>query len=240
MDDYYSRFEPSINMQRIISLGWHWFHTIWFDQTVREVGRLLSEVWNVEGSRMISIFSTDLKCLYIMEDYGNATWTGWSVYLSEVPIMAGQSGKEKKDIACGKKVGINPGPSEHHSEEVARRLLQWCSWGITNGDKFKHWQKDGVVPGDGDRTERILLSSAGIRRRKGKRLSQRLEEITKIEQGESLFAQPTNPAWARSLPKIRLSIRRHLVVLNQPIAAIVCREYGVPVGHRHRNCDECP
>jgi pyruvate, water dikinase len=197
----------------------HWFHTIWFDK-VREFGRLLVKCGMLKAPDDIYLFNR-FEVPLLMEDMAT-TWALGEGVPSRFQYWQAKAEKRKKILEAAKK--WNPIPALGTPPEEIAEPFTVMLWGITT-EKVQDWLKGmAVVPGEVTELKGFA-SSAGVVEGKV-RVVKRLEEITKIEQGEILVCPTTNPAWAPIFTKIKASITDIGGLTSH--AAIVCREYGVP------------
>ncbi len=100
-------------------------------------------------------------------------------------------------------------------------------WGITE-ESIAQWLGAGSDDEPGEL--RGMAASPGVAEGPARVIASPAQ-IDEVRDGEILVAPLTAPSWAPIFGKIRATVTDIGGIMSH--AAIVCREYGLPGGHRH-------
>jgi len=194
----------------------HWYTNLFFNK-IREFGALLSEHgFFPHGEDVFHLTHYELKAAII--DL-MAAWSGgsaprgpayWPQIVAERRAAIAAWAKHETPPALGQVPDIIDDPAIVMLWGITRESLdRWLSAGAeSNGNEIRGFAaSSGVVEGPA----RIVKS---------------VEEISRLQKGDILVCQVTNPTWAPVFQKIAAAVSD--IGGSMSHAAIVAREYGLP------------
>jgi pyruvate,water dikinase len=193
----------------------HWYTNLFFNK-VREFGGLLAQHGffdDAEDVFHLSRYEVEQAIVDLMTSWGNGSaprgLKRWR------PIIA----ERKAAIEVWAKMDSSPalGDVPDIIDDPAIVML----WGITR-EMLDNW----LHQGEGDPNElKGFAASAGVVEGTA-RVVRSVQEISKLNQGDILVCQVTNPTWAPVFQKISAAVSD--IGGSMSHAAIVAREYGLP------------
>ncbi|MGZ5984340.1 MAG: PEP-utilizing enzyme [Caulobacteraceae bacterium] len=193
----------------------HWYTNLFFNK-VREFGGLLAQHGffdDAEDVFHLSRYEVEQAIVDLMTSWGNGSpprgLHRWR------PLIA----ERKAAIAIWAKMDSSPALGEVPDiiDDPAIVML----WGITR-DMLDNWLHQGE--GDPNVLKGFAASSGVVEGTA--RVVRSVQEISKLNQGDILVCQVTNPTWAPVFQKIAAAVSD--IGGSMSHAAIVAREYGLP------------
>ncbi|MGZ6013210.1 MAG: PEP-utilizing enzyme [Caulobacteraceae bacterium] len=193
----------------------HWYTNLFFNK-VREFGGLLAQHGffdDAEDVFHLSRYEVEQAIVDLMTSWGNGSpprgLHRWR------PLIA----ERKAAIAIWAKMDSSPtlGEVPDIIDDPAIVML----WGITR-DMLDNWLHQGE--GDPNVLKGFAASSGVVEGTA--RVVRSVQEISKLNQGDILVCQVTNPTWAPVFQKIAAAVSD--IGGSMSHAAIVAREYGLP------------
>ncbi len=194
----------------------HWYTNLFFNK-IREFGALLTGAGffaNTEDVFHLTHYELEAAIIDLMNSWSTGAPPRGPSYWP--PIVA----QRKAAIAEWAKHDTPPalGPIPDVIDDPAIVML----WGITR-ESLDNWLSAGSAP-DSDEVRGFAASSGvveGIAR-----IVRSVDEISRLQSGDILVCQVTNPTWAPIFQKIRGAVSD--IGGSMSHAAIVAREYGLP------------
>jgi len=194
----------------------HWYTNLFFNK-IREFGTLLSEAGffaKQEDVFQLTHYELEAAIIDLMNSWSSGAAPRGPAYWP--PIIA----ERRAAIAEWAKHDTPPalGPIPEIIDDPAIVML----WGITR-ESLDNWLSAGD---DKDSNEvRGFAASSGVVEGTA-RIVKSVEEISRLQPGDILVCQVTNPTWAPIFQKIRAAVSD--IGGSMSHAAIVAREYGLP------------
>ena len=194
----------------------HWYTNLFFNK-IREFGTLLSDAGffpKQEDVFQLTHYELEAAIIDLMNSWSSGAPPRGPAYWP--PIVA----ERRAAIAEWAKHGSPPalGPIPDVIDDPAIVML----WGITR-ESLDNWL---TADDDKDSKEvRGFAASSGVVEGTA-RIVKSVEEISRLQPGDILVCQVTNPTWAPIFQKIRAAVSD--IGGSMSHAAIVAREYGLP------------
>jgi pyruvate,water dikinase len=194
----------------------HWYTNLFFNK-IREFGALLTDAGffaKTEDVFQLTHYELEAAIIDLMNSWSTGAPPRGPSYWP--PIVA----QRKAAIAEWAKHDTPPalGPIPDVIDDPAIVML----WGITR-ESLDNWLSAGSGP---DTNEvRGFAASSGVVEGTA-RIVKSVDEISKLQSGDILVCQVTNPTWAPIFQKIRGAVSD--IGGSMSHAAIVAREYGLP------------
>ena len=194
----------------------HWYTNLFFNK-IREFGALLSEHgFFPRGEDVFQLTHYELQSAII--DLMSA-WSGGSA--PRGPAYWPQIVAERR-AALESWANQDTPPALGEVPDVIDDPAIVMLWGITR-ESLDAWLSAGTT---GESTEiRGFAASSGVAEGPA-RIVKSVEEITRLQKGDILVCQVTNPTWAPVFQKIAAAVSD--IGGSMSHAAIVAREYGLP------------
>ena len=194
----------------------HWYTNLFFNK-IREFGTLLSEAGffaKQEDVFQLTHYELEAAIIDLMNSWSSGAAPRGPAYWP--PIIA----QRRAAIAEWAKHDTPPalGPIPEIIDDPAIVML----WGITR-ESLDNW----LSAGDGKDSNEVrgFAASSGVVEGTA-RIVKSVEEISRLQPGDILVCQVTNPTWAPIFQKIRAAVSD--IGGSMSHAAIVAREYGLP------------
>jgi pyruvate,water dikinase len=193
----------------------HWYTNLFFNK-VREFGGLLAQHGffdDTEDVFHLSRYEVEQAVVDLMTSWGNGSpprgLTRWRPIIAERKAAIATWAKLESSPALGEVPDIIDDPAIVMLWGITREMLDnWLHQGEADPNVLKGFAaSSGVVEG----TARVVRS---------------VQEIAKLNQGDILVCQVTNPTWAPVFQKISAAVSD--IGGSMSHAAIVAREYGLP------------
>jgi len=193
----------------------HWYTNLFFNK-VREFGGLLAQHGFFDDGEDVfhlSRYEVEQAIVDLMTSWGNGSpprgLTRWRPIVAERKAAIATWAKMDSSPALGEVPDIIDDPAIVMLWGITREMLDnWLHQGEADPNVLKGFAaSSGVVEG----TARVVRS---------------VQEIGKLNQGDILVCQVTNPTWAPVFQKISAAVSD--IGGSMSHAAIVAREYGLP------------
>lgn len=193
----------------------HWYTNLFFNK-VREFGGLLAQHGFFDDGEDVfhlSRYEVEQAVVDLMTSWGNGSpprgLTRWRPIIAERKAAIAAWAKMDSSPALGEVPDIIDDPAIVMLWGITREMLDnWLHQGEADPNVLKGFAaSSGVVEG----TARVVRS---------------VQEIAKLNQGDILVCQVTNPTWAPVFQKISAAVSD--IGGSMSHAAIVAREYGLP------------
>jgi pyruvate,water dikinase len=193
----------------------HWYTNLFFNK-VREFGGLLARHGFFDDGEDVfhlSRYEAEQAIVDLMTSWGNGSpprgLTRWRPIIAERKAAIAAWAKMDSSPALGEVPDIIDDPAIVMLWGITREMLDnWLHQGEADPNVLKGFAASaGVVEG----TARVVRS---------------VQEIAKLNQGDILVCQVTNPTWAPVFQKISAAVSD--IGGSMSHAAIVAREYGLP------------
>ena len=193
----------------------HWYTNLFFNK-VREFGGLLARHGFFDDGEDVfhlSRYEVEQAVVDLMTSWGNGSpprgLTRWRPIIAERKAAIATWAKLESSPALGEVPDIIDDPAIVMLWGITREMLDnWLHQGEADPNEIKGFAaSSGVVEG----TARVVRS---------------VQEIAKLNQGDILVCQVTNPTWAPVFQKISAAVSD--IGGSMSHAAIVAREYGLP------------
>jgi pyruvate,water dikinase len=193
----------------------HWYTNLFFNK-VREFGGLLAKHGFFDDGEDVfhlSRYEVEQAVVDLMTSWGNGSpprgLTRWRPIIAERKAAIATWAKMDSSPALGEVPDIIDDPAIVMLWGITREMLDnWLHQGEADPNVLKGFAaSSGVVEG----TARVVRS---------------VQEIAKLNQGDILVCQVTNPTWAPVFQKISAAVSD--IGGSMSHAAIVAREYGLP------------
>ncbi len=194
----------------------HWYTNLFFNK-IREYGQVLAENGLLDSAEDIfhlSRYEVEQAIIDVMTSWSNGSPTRGGAHLRAMIA------ERKKAIETWSELDTAPalGPVPDIIDDPAIVML----WGITR-ENLDVWLSG---PADPDGKEiRGFAASNGIAEGTA-RVIKSVQEIDRLQEGDILVCQVTNPTWAPVFQKISAAVSD--IGGSMSHAAIVAREYGLP------------
>lgn len=193
----------------------HWYTNLFFNK-VREFGGLLAQHGffdDAEDVFHLSRYEVEQAIVDLMTSWGNGSpprgLHRWRPIIAERKAAIATWARMDSSPALGEVPDIIDDPAIVMLWGITREMLDnWLHQGEADPNELKGFAASaGVVEG----TARVVRS---------------VQEIAKLNQGDILVCQVTNPTWAPVFQKISAAVSD--IGGSMSHAAIVAREYGLP------------
>jgi pyruvate,water dikinase len=193
----------------------HWYTNLFFNK-VREFGGLLAQHGFFDDSEDVfhlSRYEVEQAVVDLMTSWGNGSpprgLHRWRPIIAERKAAIATWARMDSSPALGEVPDIIDDPAIVMLWGITREMLDnWLHQGETDPNELKGFAASaGVVEG----VARVVRS---------------VQEIAKLNQGDILVCQVTNPTWAPVFQKISAAVSD--IGGSMSHAAIVAREYGLP------------
>jgi pyruvate,water dikinase len=193
----------------------HWYTNLFFNK-VREYGGLLAQHGFFDSGEDVfhlSRYEVEQAVVDLMTSWGNGSpprgLHRWRPIIAERKAALAVWAKMDSSPALGEVPDIIDDPAIVMLWGITREMLDnWLHQGEADPNELKGFAaSSGVVEG----TARVVRS---------------VQEISKLNQGDILVCQVTNPTWAPVFQKISAAVSD--IGGSMSHAAIVAREYGLP------------
>jgi pyruvate, water dikinase len=194
----------------------HWYTNLFFNK-IREFGTLLQEAGffaRQEDVFHLTHYELESAIIDLMNSWSSGAAPRGQAYWP--PIIA------QRKAAIGEWAKHTPPPALGPIPDVIDDPAIVMLWGITR-ESLDNWLSSGD---DKDSKEvRGFAASSGVVEGTA-RIVKSVEEISRLQPGDILVCQVTNPTWAPIFQKIRAAVSD--IGGSMSHAAIVAREYGLP------------
>jgi len=194
----------------------HWYTNLFFNK-IREFGALLSEHgFFPKGEDVFQLTHYELQSAIIdlMSAWSNASAPRGPAHWPRIVA--------ERRAALGVWAKLDTPPALGEVPDVIDDPAIVMLWGITR-ESLDTWLSAGIK---GDNNEiRGFAASSGVVEGPA-RIVKSVEEIARLQKGDILVCQVTNPTWAPVFQKIAAAVSD--IGGSMSHAAIVAREYGLP------------